>query len=249
MSGGYVWGETEVGLSVFCLQALKLKWCLEDLKEVKGRVLEIGCGGGAMSRAVARYRPDLRVTGGDIDQAALAAAKSHGGPVDYRMADAAKLPFKDGEFSAVIGFDVLEHLADADLAIREVGRVLEKGGQWHFYVPLEKGKTTLYYWLSLLGWKAKREMIGHIQTFDSAGLKRLFMETGMKTATCRYGGHWLFQIFDCVYFIFWRLLGKRPMTGKRLLSWERVFSPLFNLESLVLQKVPAGGVSLGGRKG
>lgn len=44
------------------------------------------------------------------------------------VADATSLPFRSGSFDAVTMFHVIEHIADAEMAVREIRRVLKKGG-------------------------------------------------------------------------------------------------------------------------
>ncbi len=53
------------------------------------------------------------------------------GNLDFRFvqADAVVLPFDSGSFDAVIAPDVLEHIADDVSALREINRVLKKGGK------------------------------------------------------------------------------------------------------------------------
>ena len=108
--GKMIWGKEIARVSPFNLEALKLFWCLKDLKTVEGRVLEVGCGGGGMSKVIKFYRPDLKITSCDIDQKAINWAKKNPRGVKFKVADAYSLPFDDQYFSAVLTFDFLEHL-------------------------------------------------------------------------------------------------------------------------------------------
>ena len=51
------------------------------------------------------------------------------------IADAHKLPFKDGEFDIIIANNVIEHFYDPRQAVKEMKRVLNKGGQLYFTIP------------------------------------------------------------------------------------------------------------------
>lgn len=67
---------------------------LERTREFRfGEVLDIGCGAGELSLAIARGRPEVSVTGVDVSPQLIAAAKergSHLGNVRFELADAAE---------------------------------------------------------------------------------------------------------------------------------------------------------------
>ena len=50
-------------------------------------------------------------------------------------ADAMCLPFEAGTFDAIVSMDVLEHISDDALALREFYRVLKPGGRVVLMVP------------------------------------------------------------------------------------------------------------------
>ena len=86
------------------------------------RILDIGCGEGALRSALpATWR--ARLVGLDASATMLAA---HPPPVV--QADAAALPVATGGVDAAVAVDVLDHLADPTRAIGEAHRVLAPGG-------------------------------------------------------------------------------------------------------------------------
>jgi SAM-dependent methyltransferase len=86
------------------------------------RVLDIGCGEGALRSAVpAGLRP--RLVGLDASPTMLAA---HPPPVV--QADATALPFRIGAFDAAVAVNVLDHLADPAAALAEARRALAPDG-------------------------------------------------------------------------------------------------------------------------
>ena len=64
------------------------------------------------------------------------------------VADAHRLPFKDGTFDAVVSYNTFEHLADPAAAAREILRVLKPGGklrlQTAFLQPLHEEPAHFY---------------------------------------------------------------------------------------------------------
>ena len=102
------------------------------------RVLEVGCGTAALGRSLLRARPDLELTGVDVNgyllREAAALARAEGlrtggaGPGTLALApgDATGLPLPDAGFDAVYSITVLEE-CDGDAALAEMVRVARPG--------------------------------------------------------------------------------------------------------------------------
>lgn len=95
------------------------------------RILDIGCGTGAMSAKLARWG---KVTSADFSPLALEFCRKRGLP-DVQQADAMAMPFDDNCFDVVVALDILEHLPDDNAALREFRRVLKPGGHVVATVP------------------------------------------------------------------------------------------------------------------
>jgi SAM-dependent methyltransferase len=91
-----------------------------------GRILDVGTGEGQVARLAAGPRSAVGV---DPTWSQLAEARRRGGGPAYARGVAASLPFASGAFDAVIACLVLEHLAELEEAVAEVGRVLRPGGR------------------------------------------------------------------------------------------------------------------------
>jgi SAM-dependent methyltransferase len=184
------------------MNGLKLRYLLEDLASRHGKVLDVGCGGGSVAKAVKGARPDLEVSGCDISRSALElAATPDPGGVDFRTATAERLPFADGELDFVWIFDVLEHVESPEIVLREVARVLRPGGGFHIVLPLEGQPRTLY---TLIGcgtrWTAKVRHGGHIQNFSASRFATMAAACGLPVVRTRWSYHGLLQVLDVAYF-------------------------------------------------
>jgi 2-polyprenyl-6-hydroxyphenyl methylase / 3-demethylubiquinone-9 3-methyltransferase len=97
------------------------------------RVLDLGCGGGLISNALAER--GLQLTGIDASQSSLAVAARHDrtGDVCYQLGDARALDFPDASFDIVTAMDFLEHVDQPEQVIREAARVLVPNGRFLFH--------------------------------------------------------------------------------------------------------------------
>jgi len=109
-----------------------LNW-IDELAMPRGeRILEIGCGGGRCSVALAQrsylvqamdsVRGMLNYTGQLADQAGVSSS------VSTSLGDAHNLAFKDGSFGLVLAIGVIPYLHSPATALREMARVLKPGG-------------------------------------------------------------------------------------------------------------------------
>lgn len=99
-------------------------------------ILEVGSGGGLICEQLAERKAIM--VGIDPSQGALKVARRHsqeaglGHNIYYMQGHAESLPFADGSFSAIVCFDVLEHVHNLQATISEIARVLAPGGVFAF---------------------------------------------------------------------------------------------------------------------
>jgi len=98
----------------------------QAIKEVKGLVLDVGCGLGYGSGMLCRIHSS--VVAFDIsDTALLYAKRNYPGPF-YVRADAQTFPFKNESFNGVVALEIIEHVDNGIYLLREIYRVLKKRG-------------------------------------------------------------------------------------------------------------------------
>jgi len=94
-------------------------------------VVDVGCGTGSLTFALADAAPGVRVAGIDYSQAYVAHARSRapdGGRLTFEQGDAATLPYEDQAFDAALSLLVLNFVPDAERAAGEMVRVTKSGG-------------------------------------------------------------------------------------------------------------------------
>lgn len=109
----------------------------------RGKVLDIGCGSGAMPIMLAKKYPHVRAVGvdtwrkGDCSQALCehnAELEGATPRTEFRLGDAASLPYMDDVFDAAVSNLVFSEVKQSDRAalLREALRVVKPGGYFAF---------------------------------------------------------------------------------------------------------------------
>jgi ubiquinone/menaquinone biosynthesis C-methylase UbiE len=93
------------------------------------RYLDVGCGVGAAAHEIAGTSK-LEVTGIDVDTKQIDTARAGAARpnLHFRVMDATKLDFRDGEFDIVAASMLTHHIPDWERALSEMVRVLRTGG-------------------------------------------------------------------------------------------------------------------------
>jgi SAM-dependent methyltransferase len=97
------------------------------------RILDLATGTGWGSRVVAHRVAGVKVVGADIAEQMLdharSAARMLGLDIDYKHADAEKLPFGDGAFDGVVSTFGVMFAGQPEAAAAELARVVKRGGR------------------------------------------------------------------------------------------------------------------------
>jgi 2-polyprenyl-6-hydroxyphenyl methylase/3-demethylubiquinone-9 3-methyltransferase len=133
------------------INPLRVNWIDERVKLAGKTVLDIGCGGGILSEAMALR--GATVTAIDMGEAPLAVARLHqlesGVSVDYRQITAEDLALELPEqFDVVTCLEMLEHVPDPASVIRACYALVKPGGQVFFSTINRNPKA---YLLAIIG--------------------------------------------------------------------------------------------------
>lgn len=98
-----------------------------------GRVLDVACGTGDLALVLAGASEKIEVTGVDFCRPmllrAVEKAQANGAQIPFVEGDALNLPFGDGEFGVVSIAFGLRNVANVELGLKELLRVLKPGGR------------------------------------------------------------------------------------------------------------------------
>jgi 2-polyprenyl-6-hydroxyphenyl methylase/3-demethylubiquinone-9 3-methyltransferase len=117
------------------INPLRTKFITEKLPSSNFKVLDVGCGGGILSEALAKA--GAQVTAIDLSEESIKAAryhaKSQGLNIDYQIISTEALAEKHaGEFDVVTCMEMLEHVPEPAKVIDACARLLKPGGNAFF---------------------------------------------------------------------------------------------------------------------
>lgn len=113
------------------INPLRTKFITDGLDLSGRKVLDVGCGGGILSEALAKC--GAHVTGIDLSKDSIEAAKIHatqqGLDIDYRYENIEETASKHaGEFDAITCMEMLEHVPEPGKIIAACSKLLKPGG-------------------------------------------------------------------------------------------------------------------------
>ncbi len=157
----------------------------------RGRVLDIGCGGGGvLARLPAdRYEPHGIEISKVLAARANALAQTRGGRVVQASAVDGVKAFAPGSLDGALLSAFLEHEAQPALLLRGLRRALRDGGRVIIKVPNYASVNRTVRGARWCGFRFP----DHVNYFTPASLTRLARETGFRVAQCGFGDRWPFS--------------------------------------------------------
>lgn len=169
--------------------ALINRWDSSHLKRISrliqiepgDRVLEVGCGQGHLTQALADR--GARIVG--VDANPHAEVVSDTGLVRHMKAEA--LDFDEATFDFVVSVHAIEHIRQLKMALSEMARVLRPGGRSIFVYPAEPimGLYAIPTSIILHGTPFRAREV-HCQKLWPAKLRRIFEPLGMVHACSEF---------------------------------------------------------------
>ncbi|MBF0267877.1 MAG: class I SAM-dependent methyltransferase [Alphaproteobacteria bacterium] len=165
------------------------RWTLGQLQshvaqETDSTILEIGFNDGRLLAEIGRLFPKARLIGADY-VISLAQQRLHTlQNIPLLQFDLRQAPLADGFADAIVLLNVLEHIDDDALAMRQVARMLKPGGVAVIEVPAGSNLYDFYdaYWL-------------HHRRYDAAMLRSLAQAAGLQVIEQTFLGSLVYPAF------------------------------------------------------
>jgi SAM-dependent methyltransferase len=185
------------------------------------KILDVGCGTGANLEMLAQYGT---AQGVDVSDDALEFCRKKG--LDAKKGLAEELPFEDESFDVVTALDVVEHLDDDVAGLKEMHRVLKKGGKTLIFVPA-------FMWL----WGVQDDISNHRIRYTRAQIVERLGKAGFKVERATYA-NWTFFAPILAGRTLMKLTGLKPESENNvnISALNGVFGKLFGAERYWLKK-------------
>lgn len=160
-------------------------WDFRDdlvLRYVKGSaILDVGCGEGiTLGKIVTRF-PAANVVGVDMEPENIQICKTYG--LKVVEGSAYSLPFQDGTVDCVVLSEVIEHLDSPEKCVREISRVLAKGGR--LIVVFPNDAMFLLSRLVMFKWKEAFYDAGHVKQWTPSEIQGLLGAAGFNVIAAK----------------------------------------------------------------
>ena len=205
------------------------------------RVLDYGCGQGRYLDVVRKRFPAAQLVGCDVSKVALDHARRLRPGAEYVLMSDERAPLSDGSFDLILCVEVLEHVADVELATRELARLLAPNGQLVLTTPCANPGSLEWLLNRMRGGlqptadgygRFATDEPGHLRRLTSRDLRVLLQRAGLVVDRIDYRAQLFAALMMRAPGRITRLLGSRIIVWIGLLDWW-LFRRLPNAATMV----------------
>lgn len=142
-------------------------------------ILDVGCASGRMANEVSKIYPSANITAIDVYKKSVQFGKKHYPHIKFQVADAHKLPYRANSYDLVMCYEVIEHLENPLVALKEMRRVLKKNG--HALIVMDSGSKLFRVVWFIAEHTVCRVWLGaHLHPYTHRELQRVIKKAGFK---------------------------------------------------------------------
>jgi len=203
-------------------------WSIKKYAPNLTNFLEIGCGTGFVSSAIAKAFPETNFLGSEFFEEGLMFARRRVPNANFIQLDARLIPH-ESEFSAIGAFDVLEHIKEDSIVLQQIHKALLPGGILFITVPQHQ-------WL----WSSLDELACHERRYSARNLHQQVEKAGFKIIRSTSFVTSLLPLM-----LLSRILKKSKSTSKLTQNDELLLNPVLNKIFEYFMKLDAALIYMG----
>lgn len=210
------WSSTRESIGPIFYHRIRIIRKLIKKSHLKGKILDVGCGDGTILIQFQRNGNELY--GCDISEKAVQVAKSkYGDFCNFTVGDITKsssLP--EGKFDVIICSEILEHIENDELAIKNLYTKLETGGYLLVTTPLSEKY-----------WSVHDNLAGHVRRYEKDKLEKKITKNGFQI---RKSISWGFPLLQLYYKMVYPKSGfKRRIDIDKKIKIKEIIPTMFKL--------------------
>lgn len=142
---------------------------LRILRELRpSSVIDLGCGDGALLRAIGAEVPSAKLAGVDLASSQIEENRRRDPHVDWYAANLEDEQFAlPGRFAAIVASELIEHLADPDALLRALHRIAADDAV--LILSTQSGRVN-----------ETERMVGHLQHFSAERMTEMLAKAGWR---------------------------------------------------------------------
>ncbi len=191
------------------------EWILSHFRNtLRGTVLELGSGSGAISEHLSKYCPELILVEPSSKHVHMLRSKFHGHDhvrICENTLEAQLVSMPEASVDSIVMVNVLEHIEDDNGAIAQMHRALKPGGHLHIMVP------ALPFLFSNMDIR-----LGHFRRYRLKSLTSMLADAGFHISVASY----MDFIGVLPWWIINTLAGKTDFNPTLVRIYDRFFVPL-----------------------
>lgn len=156
----------------------RFKEVLSVVDPLDGNIADLGCHSGLFTEKIVNVVKPKEIYGVDISKVAIERAKKRIKGGNFLVGDIQKLPLKNNYFDAVFCLEVLEHVDYPKVVLKEMYRIMKRGGYGLVLVPTDNFIFKIVWFLWNLRYPVWKHV--HVQSFEHSTLESLIKETGFR---------------------------------------------------------------------
>jgi len=160
----------------------------KQMPKINKKFLDVGMGFGL--DLIDKYRKGYECFGIDFDKSRVKKTiemfEKNGLKTTLKVGSVTKIPFKANFFDEVVCSHVIEHVRDDNLALKEIYRVMKRGGILHLRVPNKNNLHTRFH--TLIGSNIPYTDNTHVREYEKDNILKLLKKPGFVIKNVKQSG-------------------------------------------------------------